>query len=547
MPVLKKHNGKPVIGYKGSEMGHTDPKVANVMQWYYKQPDGTAGEPLSLEEENELLGNLNYQKATEIRKKSFGSLMTEKLVNGSGIGEAFTKTISDKTKAKVKGIKESFDMMNVAKKLTFGSKLAPALVGRIMGRSQEDIEHFAGKSEKKKSQSLGIGSKLLGMVGLGGDKSDSMQDVLGLIYRELQRAEEDKKLEKQQHENMLEGEEDEEETRNQELIEALTGKKHITGKKTKSERNQKEKPYRDEKGRFAKKPKTATQMAKDEANKTTPSAKKKGTSSILGNIFSSKGAAAAGIGAAVVGGVLLGSASDVIAKEEGVATKGYWDPPNQKNLVSIGYGHQIQASEYQQGFIQAGDEQIPIKGDKGIDTVMTKDQAKKLLAVDLPKYEKRAAAPLGDSWNKLNENQKTALISYAYNTGSTQSLVNAGLKGAIDSGDMKMAANIIREKGIKTAGGQYNKVLDQRRQREAALFESAVKVQDKPAAVPTQTTGDQIDSSSKENKDLKTPPKDAPAPVNVNTTNINSTNTSKQPEQTNTEDDRPAPLKKRRG
>ena len=178
---------------------------------------------------------------------------------------------------------------------------------------------------------------------------------------------------------------------------------------------------------------------------------------------------------------------------------------------------------------------------------MTKDQAKKLLAVDLPKYEKRAAAPLGDSWNKLNENQKTALISYAYNTGSTQSLVNAGLKGAIDSGDMKMAANIIREKGIKTAGGQYNKVLDQRRQREAALFESAVKVQDKPAAVPTQTTGDQIDSSSKENKDLKTPPKDAPAPVNVNTTNINSTNTSKQPEQTNTEDDRPAPLKKRRG
>jgi hypothetical protein len=490
---------------------------------------------------------MDYGKAQDIRKKGLVNLITENIVGGQGIGSSFGSAISDRTKATFTGIKESFDPMNIAKKLTGGSKLASALVGRMTGRSQEDIEHFAGSGKKKKSQS--VGSKLLGMIGLGGDKNDSMQDVLGLIYRELQRAEEDKKLEKEQHENMLEGEEAKEDERNQELIEALTGKRHITGKKTgkktKSEKNQKEKPYRDAKGRFAKKPKTTAEVEKNTAKTIEKTASKKSGSSILGSLFTPKAAAVAG--AAVVGGVLLGSASDVIAKEEGVSTKGYWDPPNQKNLVSIGYGHQIQAAEYQQGFIQAGDEQIPIKGDKGIDTVMTKDQAKKLLAVDLPKYEKRAAAPLGDSWNKLNENQKTALISYTYNTGSTQSLVKAGLKEAIDSGDMKLAANIIREKGIKTAGGQYNKVLDERRQREAALFETAVKVQDKPAAVPTKATGDQIDSSSKENKDLKTPPKDAPAPVNVNTTNVNQTNTSKQSAQEKTEDDRPAPLKKSRG
>ena len=39
-----------------------------------------------------------------------------------------------------------------------------------------------------------------------------------------------------------------------------------------------------------------------------------------------------------------------------------------------------------------------------------KEQAEKLLAIDIPKYEDAAKRPLGDSWNKLNQNQKIQLL-----------------------------------------------------------------------------------------------------------------------------------------
>jgi GH24 family phage-related lysozyme (muramidase) len=204
---------------------------------------------------------------------------------------------------------------------------------------------------------------------------------------------------------------------------------------------------------------------------------------------------------AVAGG-LVGIATDVISKEEGLPKKGkaYWDPPNQKKLVSIGYGHQITEQEYKQGYIQAGDEQIKLSGERGIDTVMTPEQSKKLLSLDLPKYEKRAKDPLGDSWNKLNDTQKSALISYAYNTGSTSSLVKAGLKDAINSGNMEKAASIIEENGIKTAGGNYLKVLDDRRHKEAALFRSGIT---KEITTTQSNTGQKLDSESKQNADSK--------------------------------------------
>lgn len=247
-------------------------------------------------------------------------------------------------------------------------------------------------------------------------------------------------------------------------------------KKTRKSKEEKTKGTTPKTGKQSKKGKSKTTTAEPVAKPSTPSP----TSKALPRAITPKGVAVASAGVALAGG-----ATELIAKEEGVVTKGYWDPPGQKEKVSIGYGHQIQAEEYKQGFIQVGNEQISIKGERGIDTVMTKDQAKKLLDIDLPKYEKRAKEPLGDAWNKLNQNQKDVLTSYAYNTGSTQSLVKAGLKDAINRGDMKEAANIIREKGVRTASGKFNATLDKRRRREADIFESAAKNQIVPAETKT--------------------------------------------------------------
>jgi len=167
------------------------------------------------------------------------------------------------------------------------------------------------------------------------------------------------------------------------------------------------------------------------------------------------------------------NAAEYLAAKEGFSAVAYLDPPgNKKNQYSIGHGHLIQSHEVAQGFILLADgKKIPVSGVGGKDTKITKEQAKLLLQSDLPKYEKLAADPLGpEAWAKLSDDQKTALISYAYNTGSTASLVKAGLKDAILKGDMEKAADIISSKGIKTADGKFHVGLEARRMSESTLF-----------------------------------------------------------------------------
>lgn len=168
-------------------------------------------------------------------------------------------------------------------------------------------------------------------------------------------------------------------------------------------------------------------------------------------------------------------AAELISKEEGYAKKGYWDPPNKKDGVSIGYGHLIKSNELKQGFVMAGDEKVPIKGDKGIDTTITKEQAKKLLAIDVPNYQNKAKSALGnEAWSKLTTKQKAALTSHAYNTGrgGIDHLVKNGLRTAILNNDTQGAAAIIRDKGFRRAGKEVLAGLVQRRATEATIFAS---------------------------------------------------------------------------
>lgn len=197
--------------------------------------------------------------------------------------------------------------------------------------------------------------------------------------------------------------------------------------------------------------------------------------------------------------------ADFIAAKEGFAEKAYLDPPgNTKNQYSIGYGHLIQPHEVKQGYISLADnKKISVRGPGGKDTTITKEEGKLLLNSDLPKYEKAAADPLGpEAWSKLNEDQKTALISYAYNAGSTSALVKAGLKDAILKGDMQRAADIIYQKGAKTAGGKFLTALEKRRLSESTLFASGKGITEIPtegpkmaSATPSATPSNELDNS----------------------------------------------------
>jgi hypothetical protein len=88
---------------------------------------------------------MNYYDAAKIRKKGFANLMSDKLTSGQGVISSLRETMSDRSKAKSLAMKERFDPMNIAKFLTGGSKLGPAIVGRLTGRSKDDIDYFTGK------------------------------------------------------------------------------------------------------------------------------------------------------------------------------------------------------------------------------------------------------------------------------------------------------------------------------------------------------------------------------------------------------------------
>jgi GH24 family phage-related lysozyme (muramidase) len=228
------------------------------------------------------------------------------------------------------------------------------------------------------------------------------------------------------------------------------------------------------------------------------------------------------------------SISSLIKQEEGFSSKAYFDPPKDRQdaknaerkkegktplpyTYSIGYGHQITQDELAKGYINVGDEKIPVKGEGGKDTTLgaTKEQAKinagKLLDIDLPKYTARAKEPLGEeAWSKLTEKQQAALVSYSYNVGSTSNLVKKhGLKEAIMKGDTTTAGNIIAEKGIRTSSGKIDPGLVARRKKEGELFKED-SIQAAPSATmnikpqssagslsaPTQATGRNIEMTS---------------------------------------------------
>jgi GH24 family phage-related lysozyme (muramidase) len=171
-------------------------------------------------------------------------------------------------------------------------------------------------------------------------------------------------------------------------------------------------------------------------------------------------------------------AAQFITGKEGFSSKAYKDT----NRMAIGYGHNLTDAEIRAGEIDlGGGDKIKIAGEGGKDTTVTKEQANKLFAKDLGRFESIVVASIGrEAYNKLSANQKTAILSYVYNTGS----VPKGFAEAIKSGNYAAAAASIRN-GVanvdasKVSGWSKEKIqsvnasLKKRREDEAKLFDTA--------------------------------------------------------------------------
>ena len=130
---------------------------------------------------------MDYRVASNIRGKSLSSLMTDKITSGKGVGSALGGAISDKLRARATGVKEKFDPMNIAKFMTGGSRLGPAIMGRLTGRSQADINYFSGDKKRKNSYTQMPTSMSSPGEGLGGSAVDVLNKMLTFMMNSRER------------------------------------------------------------------------------------------------------------------------------------------------------------------------------------------------------------------------------------------------------------------------------------------------------------------------------------------------------------------------
>lgn len=171
---------------------------------------------------------MDYRVASNIRGKSLSSLMTDKILSGKGVGSALSGAISDKLKAKATGVKEKFDPMNIAKFMTGGSRLAPAILGRLTGRSQSDINYFAGNKNKKGNYTQIPTSMATPGEGLGG----SAVEVLNKMLTFMQKTRDDDLKRKETAKQFTEEQKVEEQRRHKEFLDVLKEYTSLSGPTT---------------------------------------------------------------------------------------------------------------------------------------------------------------------------------------------------------------------------------------------------------------------------------------------------------------------------
>lgn len=164
---------------------------------------------------------ITYQQAKRIRKTGWLDLMSDQLMYEKKLGTAVKKTVSLKTRGMMMGIGEKFDPLNIARLLTFGSSIGPALLGHLTGRNANDIQYFSKRfkpiHEKRTAERI---TKLQGTGGLDAGSNQVLHKIYKLLNNSYQNDIQRLELAK----NREEEHDLEEQRQHKELLEALKGK-----------------------------------------------------------------------------------------------------------------------------------------------------------------------------------------------------------------------------------------------------------------------------------------------------------------------------------
>lgn len=184
---------------------------------------------------------MSYQQGRRIRDTGLKELITQNIVSGQGVGKAIRSSISQSLRARVTGIKEKFDPLNIAKALT--GNLGAAVLGRLTGRSDKDIQYFAGGRRgnyagniTQDSDLSAIQPALYTKVAEGQNqrmkKGEGVASVLGKLYNLMKSNYTEEEKRRELDINFKYKQEKQKETWHKELLSAITGMK-VTGSATK--------------------------------------------------------------------------------------------------------------------------------------------------------------------------------------------------------------------------------------------------------------------------------------------------------------------------
>ena len=164
---------------------------------------------------------MSYQKSRAIRTTGLKDLILDRTFAGQGLGKSIVSSIKDKTVASVKGVTEKFDPLNIA--TAFGGSLGGYAMGKLTGRSSEDISYFTGRrvGGAKKNK-----NPLVTKVADGDKrptrKGEGLADILARIFNLLKNRMLELKKEQEVTANFEEEKEGERELRHKELVDAIS-------------------------------------------------------------------------------------------------------------------------------------------------------------------------------------------------------------------------------------------------------------------------------------------------------------------------------------
>jgi GH24 family phage-related lysozyme (muramidase) len=460
----------------------------------------------------------DYKTAADTRKRGILGNITDQLVAGNSIGGSIKGGISDTFKAKMTGIKEKFDPINIAK--TFTGNLGGALVGKMLGRSEADISHFTGIKIPGSSSANSISTSFYTTATTNSrlKKGESLANIAAKLFAFMKKINEYRVKQYELNKDFEEEKDEKVQRRRKEILQAIEDSKKEIPEKIKEEvkKDTKKSGKKSEPKKEIKPPeqpkKTSTKTTQVKTTKQKPPPLKTNAPATTTTAPSVTAAAAPVVesvpavstaikvaaGASVA--AATGTALAKIKGHEGYAEKAYYDPKRDakgnvlEEHYSIGYGHQISNEEVKKGYIDVSGKKIPVLGVLGKDTVISKEDADKLASSEYKKYEDSAKKIT--NFDKLNTEAQSAFIDMTYNmgTGWFNPKKWPKLHHALEQLDMDSAANSIMD-------SKYYKDTGKRAQENVLLIRNGLKSNRKE--IPKQVNvGQKLNEVSVKNQEL---------------------------------------------